>query len=352
MEKEEGVWRRGRLGFRPRAARTRAKQGSYNHFCGMECCQGRFCTKKSVALSRSFVSLFFLAAAFQGHPIGLGHRPGVHPQDPRGREQREAVHVRAAGRQDEVTKRFDSDKVVNVVDVTVHAVLDDGSHGTVVALLSEVLHRNIARAVGFCPNSSNPVHEHFAGGTLEEHLRQVKGRVFSWYHRVNIAIELASALTYLQAHETAPTFLHNLKSGEIFLDDNFTAKIAGYKLARPVAPKLREGRLHEVIIDPTLLTGKQLPAPNEEVRKMFELTVMYMLSAQNGLCMLGVAKELMQIVRNNIGSSSKIEISLEETFLELEPAADDVHVAQDAASPSSLKRELAAELHHHLIHLE
>jgi hypothetical protein len=60
----------------------------------------------------------------------------------------------------------------------------------------------------------------------------------------------------------------------------------------------------------------------------------------------------MQIVRNNIGSSSKIEISLEETFLELEPAADDLHVAQDAASPSSLKRELTAELHHHLIHLE
>uniref|UniRef100_A0A0E0PD59 Uncharacterized protein n=1 Tax=Oryza rufipogon TaxID=4529 RepID=A0A0E0PD59_ORYRU len=165
-------------------------------------------------------------------------------------------------------------------------------------LLSEVSHRNIARAVGFCPNSSNPVHEHFAVGTLE----------------------LLTGLRHQHPFDS-------------------------------VAPKLREGRLHEVI-DPTLLTGKQLPAPNEEVRKMFELAVMYMLSAQNGLCMLGVAKELMQIVRNNIGSSSKIEISLEETFLELEPAADDLHVAQDAASPSSLKRELTAELHHHLIHLE
>ncbi|BAS90652.1 Os04g0581283 [Oryza sativa Japonica Group] len=179
----------------------------------MECCQGRFCTKKSVAL-----------AAFQGHPIGLGHRPGVHPQDPRGRVQREAVHVRAAGRQDEVTKRFDSDKVVNVVDVTVHAVLDDGSHGTVVAV----------QRISSSP--SNPVHEHFAGGTLE----------------------LLTGLRHQHPFDS-------------------------------VAPKLREGRLHEVI-DPTLLTGKQLPAPNEEVRKMFELAVMYMLSAQNGLCMLGVAK--------------------------------------------------------------
>ena len=98
-------------------------------------------------------------------------------------------------------------------------------------------HRNIARVVGFCLDSSNAlllVHEHFAGGMLENHLHQMRGRVLSWYHRVNIAIELAIVLTYLQAHEVAPTFLHDLKPSEIFLDADFTAKIAGYKLARPV----------------------------------------------------------------------------------------------------------------------
>jgi hypothetical protein len=306
---------------------------------------------------------------------------------------------------DEATKRFDDSEKAAAVNVqvdgggTVHAgVLDDGTVVAVqrigydtaeklrlvldrVELLSEVSHRNIARVVGFCcaaaaadsgtGNALLLVHEHFAGGTLEDHLRQVKGRVLSWYHRVNIAIELASALTYLQAHDTAPTFLHDLKSSDVFLDDNLTAKIAGYKLARPVAyyyyaspsydhdvvrnfghllielltgmrhqhpfdsvaPKVREGRLHEVI-DVTLLAGKQLPAPNEEVRKVFELAVACLLSAENGLCMLGVAKELMQIVRNNIGSSSKIEISLEETF-----------------SSSSLLQMISMSpeaLHHHL----
>uniref|UniRef100_J3M0P6 Protein kinase domain-containing protein n=1 Tax=Oryza brachyantha TaxID=4533 RepID=J3M0P6_ORYBR len=341
---------------------------------GRECCQGRFCSNKSVALAGFFVSLFFLAAAvsfwlFLRQPS----KDTLWDVDP-------ACIPKILGsvcnaRQftyeqlDEATKRFDGEKAVSVVDGTVHAgVLDDGTVVAVqrigyetreklrlvldrVELLSEVSHRNIARVVGFCPDSSNAlllVHEHFAGGTLEDHLRQVRGRVLSWYHRVNIAIELAGALTYLQAHEAAPTFLHDLKSSEIFLDDSFTAKIAGHKLARPVAyycasydqdvvcnfghllielltglrhqhpfdsvaPKVREGRLHEVI-DPTLLTGKQLPAPNEEVRKVFELAVMCLLSAENGLCMLGVAKELMQIVRNNIGSSSKIEISLEGTF--------------------------------------
>ena len=290
---------------------------------------------------------------------------------------------------EEATKRFDSEKAVDTVDGTVHAgVLDDGSLVAVqrigyetqaklrlvldrIELLSEIAHPNIARVVGFCLDSSNAlllVHEHFAGGTLEEHLRQMKGRVLSWYHRVNIAIELASALTYLQAHETAPTFLHDLKSSEIFLDADFTAKIAGYKLTRPatyysasydqdvvcnfghllielltglrqqipfdsVAPKVREGRLHE-LIDPTLLSGKQLPASHDEVRKVFELAVRCLSSAENGLCMLAVAKELMHILRDNNGSSSKIEISLEETF-----------------SSSSLLQMISMSpdtLHHHL----
>uniref|UniRef100_A0A0E0M6T4 Protein kinase domain-containing protein n=1 Tax=Oryza punctata TaxID=4537 RepID=A0A0E0M6T4_ORYPU len=372
---------------------------------GRECCQGRFCSKKSVALAGFFVSLFFLAAAvsfwlFLRQPskdtlwdIDQACIPNILGG---------VCNVRQFTYEqlDEATKLFDGEKAISVVDGgTVHAgVLDDGTVVAVqrigyetreklrlvmdrVELLSEVSHRNIARVVGFCAaaDSSNTnalllVHEHFTGGTLEDHLRQVKGgRVLSWYHRVNIAIELASALTYLQAHDMAPTFLHDLKSSDIFLDDNFTAKIAGYKLARPVAyyyassssydhdvvcnfghllielltgmrhqhpfdsvaPKVREGRLHEVM-DSTLLTGKkqQLPAPNEEVRKVFDLAVMCLLSAENGLCMLGVAKELMQIVRNNIGSSSKIEISLEETF-----------------SSSSLLQMISMSpetLHHHL----
>jgi hypothetical protein len=246
---------------------------------------------------------------------------------------------------EEATKRFDSEKAVDTVDGAVYAgVLDDGSVAAVqricyetqaklrlvldrIEVLSTIAHPNVARVVGFCVDSGDAlllVHEHFARGTLEDQLRQMMGRVLSWYHRVNIASELASALTYLQAHETAPTFLHDLRSSEIFLDSDFTAKIAGYKLTRPttyysasfdqdvvynfghllielltgmrhqvpfdsVVPKVREGRLHEVV-DPTLLSGKQLPASQDEVRKLFELAVRCLSSAENGLCMLDVAR--------------------------------------------------------------
>ncbi|KAJ1272383.1 hypothetical protein BS78_06G197700 [Paspalum vaginatum] len=361
---------------------------------GRGCCQGRFCSKKAVILAGFFVSLFFLAAAisfwlFLRQPSKDSRwdlDPACIPKILRSVcDAKQFTYEQL----EEATKRFDSEKAVDTVDGTVHAgVLDDGSLVAVqrigyetqgklrlaldrIELLSEISHPNIARVVGFCLDSSNAlllVHEHFAGGTLEEHLRQMKGRVLSWYHRVNVAIELASALTYLEAHEAAPTFLHDLKSSEIFLDTDFAAKIAGYKLTRPatyyspsfdqdvvcnfghllielltglrqqipldsVAPKVREGRLHEVI-DPTLLSGKQLPASHDEVRKVFELAVRCLSSEENGLCMLAVARELMHILRDNNGSSSKIEISLEETF-----------------SSSSLLQMISMSpdtLHHHL----
>ncbi|EES11314.1 hypothetical protein BDA96_06G207400 [Sorghum bicolor] len=361
---------------------------------GRDCCQGRFCSKKAVVLAGFFVSLFFLAAAvsfwlFLRQPSKDSRwdlDPACIPKILRSVcDAKQFTYEQL----EEATKRFDSEKAVDTVDGTVHAgVLDDGSLVAVqrigyetqgklrlvldrIELLSEISHPNIARVVGFCLDSSNAlllVHEHFAGGTLEEHLRQMKCRVLSWYHRVNIAIELASALTYLQAHETASTFLYDLRSSEIFLDTDFAAKIAGYKLTRPatyysasydqdvvcnfghllielltglrqqipldsVAPKVREGRLHEVI-DPTLLSGKQLPASHDEVRKVFELAVRCLSSAENGLCMLAVARELMHILRDNNGSSSKIEISLDETF-----------------SSSSLLQMISMSpetLHHHL----
>ncbi|KAL6882698.1 hypothetical protein ACP4OV_011388 [Aristida adscensionis] len=365
---------------------------------GRECCQGRFCSKKAVALAGFFVSLFFLAAAvsfwlFLRQPSKESRwdlDPACIPKILRSVcDARQFTYEQL----EEATKRYDGGgggKTVDTADGTVHAgVLDDGTVVAVqrigyetqgklrmaldlVELLSEISHRNIARVVGFCLDSGSAlllVHEHFAGGTLEDHLRQVKGRILSWHHRVNIAIELASALTYLQAHETAPTFLHDLRSSDIFLDSDYTAKIAGYKLARPaayssaaaheqdvvgnfghllielltglrqqvpfdsVAPKVREGKIHEVI-DPTLLSGKHLPASHDEVRKVFELAVRCLSSAENGLCMLGVARELLHILRDNNGSSSKIEISLEETF-----------------SSSSLLQMISMSpdtLHHHL----
>ncbi|KAM0851845.1 hypothetical protein ACQ4PT_052158 [Festuca glaucescens] len=376
---------------------------------GAECCQGRFCSKKAVALAGFFASVFFLAAAasfwlFLRQPSsssGDGTRrwdldPACIPKILGG-----VCNTRhfTCEELDAAKRRFDDsrDKAVDVAGAqalcsTVHAgVLDDGTVVAVqrigyetqdklrlaldaVSFLPEVSHRNIARFVGFClldpaTRALLLVHEHSAGGTLEDHLRRTVpgGRAaLGWHHRVNIAIEIASALAYLQALDGAPTFLHDLRSSDVFLDADLTAKIAGHKIVSStaattnyyyyygtdataqeqevvcncglllielltglrhhdpfdsVAPKVREGRLHEVI-DPTLLLASssssgrnQLPATAEEVRKVLELAVRCLLSAENGMGMVAAARELVHVVRDDeLGSSSKIEISLEETF--------------------------------------
>ncbi|XP_037481858.1 probably inactive receptor-like protein kinase At2g46850 [Triticum dicoccoides] len=380
---------------------------------GAACCQGRFCSKKAVALAGFFVSVFFLAAAvsfwmFLRQPSGdVTHRwddldPACIPKILGGVcNARQFTYEQL----DAATRRFEDggEKPVDAEGAVHAGVLDDGTVVAVqrigyetqdklraaldaVSLLPEVSHPNIARVVGFClPEDPGAralllVHEHFAGGTLEDHLRRTVATL-GWHHRVSIAIELASALAYLQAHDTARTFLHDLRSSDVFLDADLSAKIAGHKLASSssypaaasyhhhyygsssssstaganerdvvcnfglllvelltglrhqnpfdsVAPKVREGRLHEVI-DPTLLlassssgSGKksqgQLPAAAEEVRKVLELAVRCLLSAENGTGMVAVARELMHLVQmvddNMGGSSSKMEISLEETF--------------------------------------
>uniref|UniRef100_A0A453A9K5 Protein kinase domain-containing protein n=1 Tax=Aegilops tauschii subsp. strangulata TaxID=200361 RepID=A0A453A9K5_AEGTS len=238
---------------------------------GAACCQGRFCSKKAVALAGFFVSVFFLAAAvsfwlFLRQPSGdVNQRwdldPACIPKILGGVcNARQFTYEQL----DAATRRFEDggQKPVDAEGAVHVGVLDDGTVVAVqrigyetqdklraaldaVSLLPEVSHRNIARVVGFClPEDPGAralllVHEHFAGGTLEDHLRRTVGgsrATLGWHHRVNIAIELASALAYLQAHETAPTFLHDLRSSDVFLDADLTAKIAGHKLVSSSTP--------------------------------------------------------------------------------------------------------------------
>ncbi|KAJ3706881.1 hypothetical protein LUZ61_010586 [Rhynchospora tenuis] len=225
-----------------------------------------------------------------------------------------------------------------------------------VQLLSHISHRNIARIIGFCFESNNSlliVHEHFENGTVEQYLTGQRGNGLSWYTRVNIATEIATALAYLQCLEVSPIYLSDIRPSDIFFGSDYESKIAGYKLVRAglvnssntsdmvynfgcllvelttglksdehvmemVLAKVKERRFHEVL-DPFLLSSKQLRVVYEEVERMGDL-VCRLLSSRNvgesnGMCLSGIAKELVSIVRDNMGSSSsRIEISLEETF--------------------------------------
>ncbi|KAH7302399.1 hypothetical protein KP509_23G070400 [Ceratopteris richardii] len=104
-----------------------------------------------------------------------------------------------------------------------------------VKVLTTVKHPNLVQLLGCCLEYGDPllVYEYVPNGTLAEHLQGKRGTHLSWSCRISIATETAQALTYL--HSLDPPIYHrDVKSSNILLDFNFTAKVADFGLSRLV----------------------------------------------------------------------------------------------------------------------
>ncbi|CAL5367043.1 unnamed protein product [Camellia sinensis] len=272
---------------------------------------------------------------------------------------------------DEATKGFEEgQRLVDGNNGTLYAgVLGDGSHVAVhkmhcenerefiqfiyqSEIFSAFPHRNLARLLGCCVDSAirNPaliVYEYPANGTLQEHLR---GQQFEleWYKRLNIASETASVLTFLQHEVSPPIFHHDLRSGFIFLDEDFSVKIAGFganhgegshsgdvyglgvvlleivtgaRIAPTMAlQKIRSGKVEE-IVDPVLYYHEQPPFRREQIEAVADLATRCLLfggrECVGRLGMVDVARELVVHVTKEsaeYGSSRRGGPVLEETF--------------------------------------
>ncbi|KAJ0968913.1 hypothetical protein J5N97_021790 [Dioscorea zingiberensis] len=268
----------------------------------------------------------------------------------------------------EATKGFEDHKLVAAIDGTVHTgVLDDGSLVAVqkvrcetqqnlrqvlerVELLSQISHKNIARIIG-CSIGSNYtlllVHEFFSSRTLEELLQQGKGNGLNWYNRISIATEVASALAYLQCEISPPIYIQDLNSHDIFVEINYSVKVASFKFLSSIVvssdaqvianfglillelvvgskcgdmlgivlPKIKDRKFRE-IVDPYLGYAKELPVQREQMETVAGLAVKCLSSRENeGVCIVGIAKELINILNGYPGSSSsRMRPALEETF--------------------------------------
>ncbi|KAJ6686338.1 WALL-ASSOCIATED RECEPTOR KINASE-LIKE 21 [Salix purpurea] len=280
------------------------------------------------------------------------------------------------------TRGFDDDqKLARSNNSTIYAgVLRDDTHIAVhkvecrddreltqvlsrVEILSAVLHRNMARVLGCCIDSVySPlvVYEYPANGTLEEHLHQSGEQKvgLDWYKRLRIAAETASVLAFLQYEIIPPVFHHDLKSGNIFLDEDLSVKVAGFRLlptslgndthsysnheGSRIHPtdvynfgvlllelitgtknkdvpavalkKLKSGKLEE-IVDPGLHYHEQPPFRREKIEAIADLATRCVLFGGDGkIGMVEVAKELIHIAKESIDGSSKRGRGLEETF--------------------------------------
>ncbi|XP_027123240.2 LEAF RUST 10 DISEASE-RESISTANCEUS RECEPTOR-LIKE PROTEIN KINASE-like 1.2 isoform X1 [Coffea arabica] len=103
-----------------------------------------------------------------------------------------------------------------------------------VEILTRLRHRNLVSLYGCTSRHCRElllVYEYIPNGTIADHLHGPLARPGSlpWSTRMNIAIETASALSYLHASDV----IHrDVKTNNILLDNNFCVKVADFGLSR------------------------------------------------------------------------------------------------------------------------
>ncbi|KAH6558938.1 hypothetical protein KP509_1Z037000 [Ceratopteris richardii] len=120
-----------------------------------------------------------------------------------------------------------------------------------VAMVSRLKHENVIELVGYCVEGDLRIlaYEFATMGSLHDVLHGRKGvqgaqpgPVLDWMQRVKIAVGAARGLEYLHEKIQPPVIHRDMRSSNVLLFDDFTAKVADFNLSNQ-APDMA-ARLH------------------------------------------------------------------------------------------------------------
>lgn len=116
---------------------------------------------------------------------------------------------------------------------------------TEVEMLSQVDHLNLVKLIGYLEEGPESilVVEYVPNGTLGSHLDGTHKNTLDMSTRLDIAIDIAHALTYLHLYADRPIIHRDIKSSNILITEKYRAKVADFGFSR-VGPATEAGATH------------------------------------------------------------------------------------------------------------
>ncbi|XWS74017.1 hypothetical protein CRYUN_Cryun02cG0179300 [Craigia yunnanensis] len=107
------------------------------------------------------------------------------------------------------------------------------------ALLSRLHHKHLVGLVGFCQENDERllVYQYMSNGSLYDHLHNKdniekdSSILNSWKMRIKIALDAARGIEYLHNYAVPPIIHRDIKSSNILLDANWTARVSDFGLS-------------------------------------------------------------------------------------------------------------------------